>query len=472
MELPQGLFLRKLLFLFAFVFFANLSFGQNCKNYHVVASGETLFGISRKYSLTVSELQSINPGLTAALKVGQKVCLPADAKKIEVVPVAKDTTKLDVIVSPSDSSLTITPVADTLAPVKKDMYKIALLLPFASYKVSADSLDPRTAQYRKVAVNMYRGAMMAQSAMNRKGIRASISIFDVSNSAASGARAVERLEAGNFDLVIGPLFADPLVEVAKWVSGRNSHLVVPIKISNKVLLLSEHMSKAYPGSNSQWYYLSGYARKEFPDAIIVGTYTKGKDDFSRAAAMSGFLDAGKDSLVMFDMTNGGVELNAFVKSQKSKVVVLDMNSDKKMSASVASALTGLDVNIIGGDSYATDDKLKSDSKGSSKVTGTKTVMLDYYNVDHLKWIAQYRKNFKAEPNEYSAIMHDVLLFYGTGLKMYGTDINNHLNDIECPGLIFMGFSFFKTGPESGYENAYVNVVQKMNGRWGLKNKSK
>jgi hypothetical protein len=64
------------------------------------------------------------------------------------------------------------------------------------------------------------------------------------------------------------------------------------------------------------------------------------------------------------------------------------------------------------------------------------------------------------------------LFYGTGLAMFGTDLNNHLNDVECRGLIFMGFDFFKTGSKTGYENAYVNVVQKMNGRWGLKNKSK
>jgi hypothetical protein len=313
---------------------------------------------------------------------------------------------------------------------------------------------------------------MAQSAMNKNGVRATISIYDVGNSTASGTRAVERLEANDVDLVIGPLFNDPLVEVAKWVSGRNSHLVVPIKITNKILLLSEHMSKAYPGSNSQWYYLAGYAKREFPNAIIVGAYGKGKDNFSMSAAKAGFADGGLDSLMMFDVTNGAVKLNEFVKGQSKKVVVLDMNSDKKLSASVSSALTGLDINIIGGDSYASDDKLKSDSKGSSKVSGTKSVMLDYYNMDHLKWIAQYRKNFKAEPDEYSAIMHDVILFYGTGLAMFGTDLNNHLNDVECRGLIFMGFDFFKTGSKTGYENAYVNVVQKMNGRWGLKNKSK
>ena len=474
MEVPRTFFIRKLLLIFVMFFSASFSFGQNCKNYHVVSSGETLFGISRKYSLTVAQVESLNPGITSALKVGQKICLPAEVKATLPVPVVKDSTFVGVVHLDGDSSMVPIQVPDSVAPRKKDMYTIALLLPFSTFRVSADSLDRRSAALRSVAVNMYRGAMMAQNAMSKKGIRAKIIVYDIGSSTASGVKAVERLEENDVDLVVGPLFKDPLVEVAKWVSGRNSHLVVPIKITNKVLLLSEHMSKAYPGSNSQWYYLAGYAKKEFPNEIIIGAYGKGKDDFSKAAAMAGYADAlaGSDSLMMFDVTDGAMKLNEFVKSQKSKVVILDMNSDKKLSASVSSALTGLDVNIVGGDNYASDDKLKSDSKGSSKVSGTKTVMLDYYNMDHLKWIARYRKSFRAEPDEYSIIMHDILLFYGTGLKMFGTDLNNHLNDIDCPDLIFMGFNFFKTGPETGYENAYVNVVQKMNGRWGLKNKSK
>jgi hypothetical protein len=65
-----------------------------------------------------------------------------------------------------------------------------------------------------------------------------------------------------------------------------------------------------------------------------------------------------------------------------------------------------------------------------------------------------------------------VLYYGTGLQEFGTDLGKHLNEIDNTGLIALGFEFFKAGPESGYENAYVNVVQKMNGRWGLKNNSK
>jgi LysM repeat protein/ABC-type branched-subunit amino acid transport system substrate-binding protein len=459
--------MKKIAFIFLLVFAATSGFAQSCKNYHVVASGETLYRISRIYGLTIAEIQALNPGLVTTVKLGEHLCLPNSVKPIqsEGVEPYPAHEPIRAVENKKDSSR-------TSISSKKDSYAIALLLPFSTFRISADSLDERSAKLRSVSVNMYRGAMMAQNAMIKSGINATISIYDVGSSAESGAKAVEILEANDVDLVIGPLFKDALAEVAKWVDGRNSHLVVPIKISNKVLLLSDHMSKAYPGTNSQWYYLAGYARKEFPNAIVIGAYGKGKDEFSMAAAKSGYGNARSDSLIMFDVTDGAMKLNEFIKSQKSQVVVLDMNSDKKLSASVSSALTGLNVHIIGGENYVSDDKLKLEPAGFSKVSATKSVSLDYYNIDHLKWIAQYRKSYKAEPDEYAALMHDVILFYGTGLMMFGTDLNNHLNDIECPGLIFMGFDFFKTGPESGYENAYVNVVQKMNGRWGLKNNLK
>jgi hypothetical protein len=279
---------------------------------------------------------------------------------------------------------------------------------------------------------------------------------------------VSRLEEIQADVVVGPLFKDPIQEVAKWVSKRNSHMVIPVKMSNKILLLSDHMSKAYPGNNSQWYYLSGYAKEEFPNSIIVGAYAKGKDDFSSEAAMSGFLAHGLDSLKIFDVSQNCVSLYDYIKKAKKHVVVLDMTSDEKIGTSLTTALTGLNVNFVGGESNASESRVEQGSKN----VATKNITLDYYNLDNLKWIAGYRKEFQSEPDEFSAIMHDIVLYYGTGLQLFGTDVGDHLNEIDPTGLVALGFEFFKTGPESGYENAYVNVIQKMNGRWGLKNNLK
>lgn len=452
--------MKKIAFFFLLVLAATSGFAQGCKNYHVVASGETLYRISRIYGLTIAEIQALNPGLVTTVQLGEHICLPNSVK-----PIQSDSkeTPTGVTSIPTISDLKIPqPIS------KKDAYAIALLLPFSTYQMSNDSLDERSVKLRNVAVNMYRGAMMAQQELQDRNVNATVYLFDVGNSVDAGKRAVERCEEVNADVVVGPLFKDPIQEVAKWVSKRNSHMVIPVKMSNKILLLSENMSKAYPGNNSQWYYLAGYAKQEFPNSIIVGAYAKGKDDFSNEAALSGFLAEGGDSLKSFDISQNCVKLYDFIKKVNKNVVVLDMTSDEKTGTSLTTALTGLNVNFVGGESNVSENRVEQGSKN----VATKSISLDYYNLDNLKWIAAYRKEFQSEPDEFSAIMHDIVLYYGTGLQLFGTDVGSHLNEIDQTGLIALGFEFFKTGPESGYENAYVNVVQKMNGRWGLKNNLK
>lgn len=455
--------MKRIAFLILLLFATTTAFAQNCKNYHVVATGETLYRISRIYGLTIAEIQALNPGLVTTVKLGEHICLPNSVKPIrtEVSDAYPREDGVIAVESKKDTSR-------TSASSKKDSYAIALCLPFSTYQMSNDSLDERSVKLRNVAINMYRGAMMAQEELQDRNVNATIYLFDVGNSIDAGKRAVERCEEVNADLVVGPLFKDPIQEVAKWVSKRNSHLVVPVKMSNKILLSSEHMSKAYPGNNSQWYYLAGYARQEFPNAIIVGAYAKGKDDFSNEAALSGYLAECGDTLKSFDVSLNSVKLYDFVKKSNKQVVVLDMTSDEKTGSALTTALTGLNVSFVGGEPNVSETRAEQ----SARNIATKNISLDYYNLDNLKWIATYRKEFQAEPDEFSAIMHDIVLYYGTGLQFFGTDLGNHLNEIDQSGLISLGFEFFKTGPESGYENAYVNVVQKMNGRWGLKNNSK
>ena len=171
---------------------------------------------------------------------------------------------------------------------------------------------------------------------------------------------------------------------------------------------------------------------------------------------------------VFDISQNCVSLYNFIKESNRNVVVLDMTTDEKTGTAITTALTGLNVSFVGGESNVSDGRVGDGTKS----IGTRGILLDYYNLDNLKWIAAYRKEFQSEPDEFSAIMHDIVLYYGTGLQIFGSDVGKHLNEIDQRGLISLGFEFFKTGPESGYENAYVNVVQKMNGRWGLKNNLK
>ena len=48
------------------------------QNIHVIEKGETLYGISRKYGVSIEELTKLNPKNALNLKVGEKLILPKD----------------------------------------------------------------------------------------------------------------------------------------------------------------------------------------------------------------------------------------------------------------------------------------------------------------------------------------------------------------------------------------------------------
>ncbi|MFT4601430.1 MAG: LysM repeat protein [Arenicella sp.] len=73
---------------------------------HVVASGETLYGISKKYKCTVADLKSINSGIEDGISIGQKINVPkSESTNGEVIQsdpiVHKDT--VDYQITYSDS---------------------------------------------------------------------------------------------------------------------------------------------------------------------------------------------------------------------------------------------------------------------------------------------------------------------------------------------------------------------------------
>ena len=75
--------MKKIAFIFLLVLATASTFGQSCKNYHVVASGETLYRISRIYGLTIAEIQALNPGLVTTVQLGEHICLPNSVKPVQ-----------------------------------------------------------------------------------------------------------------------------------------------------------------------------------------------------------------------------------------------------------------------------------------------------------------------------------------------------------------------------------------------------
>jgi LysM domain len=444
----------KYLFSFYLFLFSVSLFAQNCELYHTVESGQTLYSISKKYNCSVELIKQSNTALNDGVKIGQKICIPCIQKLENEISISIDTS--DVKATVQDSV------------VKKSKYNIVMCLPFMSGTAEEDSLDDKSKQYRMAALQMYRGAMTAKSELERLGLKAQVHVTDCGNSKSSGDRIVKYLSEKQADLVIGPVFKDAVIPVIKWADQNNSHVVVPIKMSSKVLLEGKNVSKVYSGAISQWYYLVRYAIAANPNARIIGVYGTVDKPLANASNLGHILLKG-DSLKSFNVSEGTVGLVNYAKSCTEPIVILNLCTGNSEWSKAVSALSGIKYKMIGGDGFEDGEKFSKEGRAKTDFVFSKPVLLNYYQKSDLRWIASFREVFLSEPDEFAVIGHDVLLYYGKALLAFGSDFQNHLSEVDGSGLIGMGFDFFSIGENAGYENSFVNVVQKNDGKWIQKN---
>jgi LysM repeat protein len=134
---------------------------------HLVEPGETLYSISKKYNVTVADIQNANGGLKDGLKAGTELLIPVNIGSL----------------LPSGEPMGTLPdkrfgkEVFVEGPIFKEKYHIALLLPFyTNYK---DSMDTRDKKLRDAAVSLYRGAMLAADSLMKMGLDAEIHVYDV-----------------------------------------------------------------------------------------------------------------------------------------------------------------------------------------------------------------------------------------------------------------------------------------------------
>src|SRR5690625_3741636 len=65
--------------------------GDKTYKIHIVEAGNTLYGLHKKYNVTIEEIINANPAVVDGLKIGQKLYIPFDKEKEEHIKSKQDT---------------------------------------------------------------------------------------------------------------------------------------------------------------------------------------------------------------------------------------------------------------------------------------------------------------------------------------------------------------------------------------------
>lgn len=190
---------------------------------HHVAKGETLYGISKHYGISIDRIIELNPQAADGLKTGTLLDLgsESDADTAEAAPIDKNMTpRVPVLVGntqpePMDAGENATPVdtvgeEDDEAPVfttavdnEDDTIRVAVVLPFM---LSAPEPDKQAQLYTE----FFKGMLLAADSLKSSARPIVISAYDSANSLDSVRALTTGGELTGTDVIITPDNEDQL----------------------------------------------------------------------------------------------------------------------------------------------------------------------------------------------------------------------------------------------------------------------
>tara|TARA_R110001583_G_scaffold82151_9_gene218318 strand:+ start:5949 stop:7676 length:1728 start_codon:yes stop_codon:yes gene_type:complete len=265
------------------------------ENYYFVQPKETLYGISKKFNLTIEALKNANPELEYGLKIGMKLIIPTikndelnESENFIMHTVIKDDTVYNLTKRyqiSTDDLLFLNPILKEglklgmilkIKPIEKDVVElgseeedenktnlfretlkldktinIAIMLPYQLNKFSdsiPDILFEKGNSILNIATDFHQGAEMAIDSLRSKGIKINVSYFDTQNSSYKLQTIVNRNNFKNTDVIIGPLFYSK----AHWLANQiDVPIISPMYSKDQDNLSNDNLIKSDSNSEIQ-----------------------------------------------------------------------------------------------------------------------------------------------------------------------------------------------------------------------------
>ncbi|HTB31795.1 MAG TPA: LysM domain-containing protein [Bacteroidia bacterium] len=480
--------------------------------YHEVLPKETLYSLSKRYGTTVSIIDSLNPDIAIkGLQKGHKIRLPIVQtpvpppivkKQPESHPILKDTTKpappilqktevkqnvdeakayksLVVEQTHADTAKPIVPIKDT--GKKLSRYNIALIMPFANENadtlrlgrlMEGTELVPQTTQ---ISVDFYHGIVLALDSLAKKGFKANLHVYNILPGSDTSSRRVDSLlkktEMPSMNLIIGPPSASNFKRVAKFAELHHISIVSPLSPESSILKNNSMASKTTPSTITETEFEADYIASHYTSMNIILIHNRDANDeyyeiFKKRFKMTDSILGHKDTLRHAESMGGVSGLKNKMSDKLVNVIVMPYQGAPYIAKFVNELSNSHfekedSLILFGMHNWANNDALAPDNLDTLNCHFPTNEYLNYSDSNTKKFILKYRNSYLSEPSYYSCEGYDAGMFYGNLLRMYGTDMQNHLGDAKYRG-VQTSFQMVQSSPASGYENKAVYILEYVN----------
>ena len=410
--------------LLLFIFTAVVMDAQPTSMTHKVVAGETVYGISHKYGLSVDELRDANPNLIDpgfGLKAGDIIVIPAKGK----TGVSKN----------SFNGKTI---------------NIGVMLPLNETK---DGMK---------MVEYYRGILMACDYLKRENFNINVHAWDL-NRFTNIENILKEKSAAECDIIFGPYYSNQVSRLSSFSKLHDIRLVVPFAPGgpslqdNKNLFVLGEFNPAFNEKVCDKFF--SLFKKINPVIIDCNDAKNAKGDFT-AAARSYMVKEG----MKYNITNLNSSDDKFIKAfKKNKNNVVILNSSGKNEFKIAvqkikevrKKYPKTEITVLGynewfmfekyclGDFAANNVYIPTYFYYNAHSSATKKIESDYY-----RW---FNCKMQEAAPKYAIAGYDHANFFIRGLNKFGKNFDGSYKQ-NIPGYIQMPLNLKSVSAEGGHQN--------------------
>lgn len=280
---------------------------QIYREMHKVKKGETLFGIARRYEITVDQLIKANPDMNAVgyeLKKGDYIFIPyPDGQK----PTAKQKT--------------------AVAQKAKDdkTVRVGIMLPL--HNVDGDG---------RRMIEYYRGFLMGCDELKKAGQNVEVMAWNVPIDA-NISQTLAKEGADRCDVIFGPLYSAQVAPLAAFAKQHGIKMVIPFSITGNEVEKNPNVFQVYQSPQ----FFAQQTVKNFIDRfqgahVVVVDCNDAKSDkgvFTSALRMA-LTEKGMTCSIT-NLTNSAEYFSKAFSKQKPNVVVLNTGRSPELNAVIA-----------------------------------------------------------------------------------------------------------------------------------------
>lgn len=156
---------------------------------------------------------------------------------------------------------------DQLPLLKKNNYRVGVMLPFLYDETNIDQILQNT-----IVMELYQGMLIASEHLKENGINLELQAFDTKRNGQVTQAILNSLPDGYLDLIVGPLYPEPVRLVKAYSSEKAINMINPLSSTSEVIENNAFGYLFKPSQETMATKLAEYAAKEISNKNVMIFY--------------------------------------------------------------------------------------------------------------------------------------------------------------------------------------------------------